>query len=48
MGKRALFGALYAAVLIGLLGFTPFCTVLLMVFTILLLNEGAKLLRIDP
>ena len=48
MGKRALFGALYAAVLIGLLGFTPFGTVLLMVFTILLLNEGAKLLRIDP
>jgi len=48
MGKRALFGALYAAVLIGLLGFTPFGTVLLMVFTILLLNEGAKLLNIDP
>ncbi len=48
MGKRALFGALYAAVLIGLLGFTPFGTVLLMAFTILLLNEGAKLLNIEP
>jgi len=45
MGKRALFGGLYAASLIGLLGFTSFGTVLLVVFNFLLLNEGIRLLK---
>src|SRR6056300_66610 len=48
MGKRALFGGLYAASLIGLLGFTSFGTVLLVVFNFLLLNEGIRLLKMKP
>ena len=47
MGKRALFGILYAGGLIGIFGFTPFGTYLLAIFTLLLLNEVAKILDVQ-
>jgi phosphatidate cytidylyltransferase len=47
MGKRALFGGLYALVLIGVFGFTSFGTYLLAIFTLLLLNEVAKILEVQ-
>ena len=47
MGKRALFGGLYAAALIGLLGFTSFGVVILVLFTFLMLREGATILKME-
>jgi len=47
MGKRALFGGLYAATLIGLLGFTPFGTLILALFMFLMLREGASILKME-
>lgn len=47
MGKRALFGGLYAAALVGLFGFTVFGTVALCIFTLLLLKETAKILKVE-
>lgn len=47
MGKRALFGGLYAAVLIGVFGLTSFGPYLLAVFTLLLMNEVSRLLKME-
>ena len=47
MGKRTLFGAIYAGVLIGVFGYTDFGPHLLAVFTLLLLNEVAKILEVE-
>jgi len=47
MGKRALFGFIYAGGLIGILGFTPYGTYMLAVFTLLLLNEVARILDVQ-
>ena len=47
MGKRTLFGAIYAGVLIGIFGFTSFGPHLLALFTLLLLNEVAKILHVE-
>jgi len=47
MGKRALFGGLYAAALIGLLGFTSYGTAILVLFTFLMLREGATILKME-
>lgn len=47
MGKRALFGGLYAATLIGIFGFTSFGPYLLAVFAFLLMNEVSRLLKME-
>ena len=47
MGKRALFGFIYAGGLIGILGFTPHGTYILAFFTLLLLNEVARILDVQ-
>lgn len=47
MGKRALFGFIYAGGLIGILGFTPYGTYILAFFTLLLLNEVARMLDVQ-
>jgi phosphatidate cytidylyltransferase len=47
MGKRALFGFVYAGGLIGILGFTPYGTYMLAFFTLLLLNEVARILDVQ-
>ena len=47
MGKRALFGFIYAGGLIGILGFTPHGTYMLAFFTLLLLNEVARILDVQ-
>ena len=47
MGKRALFGFIYAGGLIGILGFTPYGTYMLAFFTLLLLNEVARILDVQ-
>ena len=47
MGKRALFGFIYAGGLIGILGFTPYGTYMLALFTLLLLNEVARILDVQ-
>ena len=47
MGKRALFGGIYALVLIGTFGYSDFGPYLLAVFTTLLLNEVARILDVQ-
>jgi phosphatidate cytidylyltransferase len=47
MGKRALFGFIYAGGLIGILGFTSYGTYMLAFFTLLLLNEVARILDVQ-
>ena len=47
MGKRALFGGIYALVLIGTFGYSDFGPYLLAVFTVLLLNEVARILDVQ-
>lgn len=47
MGKRALFGGIYALVLIGTFGYSEFGPYLLAVFTTLLLNEVARILDVQ-
>ena len=47
MGKRVIFAGLYGGGLIGILGFTPYGTYLLAIFTLLLLNEVARILDVQ-
>ena len=47
MGKRTLWGAVYAGVLIGIFGFTAFAPIALALFTILLLKELATIQRME-
>ena len=47
MGKRALFGGIYALVLIGTFGYSDFGPYLLAVFALLLLNEVARILDVQ-
>ena len=47
MGKRTLWGAVYAGVLIGIFGFTAFAPIALALFTILLLKELATIQKME-
>lgn len=47
MGKRTLWGAVYAALLIAVFGFSSISPIVLAIFTLLLLNELATIQRME-
>jgi phosphatidate cytidylyltransferase len=47
MGKRTLWGAVYAAVLIAVFGFSSISPIVLSIFTLLLLNELATIQKME-